>query len=56
MRARGEATALREAHRLGINPGGDVELFPVPEEHEAETEGLRGRLLSRRELEGAGLA
>lgn len=49
------ARAITQAHRLGINPGGQVKaLGPLPDEGMAEhvPMKMRNRLLSREEIEG----
>jgi hypothetical protein len=48
--------AVAEAHRLGINPGGEVLGVPVPEEHEAEARTVMNRLLSRADMVKLGMA
>lgn len=55
VRASGEASAVTESHQLGVNPGGEIALAPIPEDHVPPPH-LRNRLLSRAELEEAGLA
>ena len=52
IRAPGAVTAAARAHELGINPGGQVESFPFPEEPPA---GMSDRLLGEAELVKAGL-
>jgi hypothetical protein len=51
----GIAEATQTAWDLGINPGGEIQAHPIPEEHVPD-EKYRLRLLSRDELEEAGLA
>lgn len=48
------ASAAKSAHRLGINPGGQVLGFPMPPEGlDIYGESHRNRLLSREDLEAA---
>lgn len=49
----GEAT--QKLWDMGINPGGEVRAYPIPEEHVPD-EQYRNKLLSREELEEAELA
>jgi hypothetical protein len=50
VEARGEAHALQQCHRLGINPGGQVALFAVPEDAPLP-DAAKNRLLSKEDLE-----
>lgn len=45
-------SAVKEAHRLGTNPGGDVRGVEVPEEARAEFTSFIGRLATAEELRG----
>jgi hypothetical protein len=51
VRATNEITAVREAHRLGCNPGGEVGTMRIPDEG-VPPAGWRERLLSREEIAG----
>jgi hypothetical protein len=51
VEAFGVATALDEANRLGLNPGGEVLHAPMPPDGNALCERYRDRLLSRAELD-----
>lgn len=42
--------AVRRAHTLGINPGGDVAVFDIPPGRIVYSDGYRGRLLTLRDL------
>lgn len=55
LRARHFMLAQQESHWLGINPGGSMMAWEWPEEGPAIGDELLGRLLSRSELEQAGL-
>lgn len=50
----GEAT--QKLWDMGINPGGEVKAYPYPEDEEPPPEEYRNKLLSRDQLEEAGLA
>ncbi len=52
VEARGHTQALQQSHRLGINPGGEVELIQVPSHAVGELPpNYKNRLLSKAELE-----
>ncbi len=52
VEARGHTSALRESHRLGINPGGQVLHFPIlPVVAFRIPQTLRNKLLTRLELD-----
>jgi hypothetical protein len=51
VEAFGVATALEEANRLGINPGGEVASVQIPPAGAAICAQYRDRLLSKAELE-----
>lgn len=48
-------TATHIAGRLGINPGGEVAAWVIPDAHIARVEGYTYRLLSHDDLEAAAL-
>jgi hypothetical protein len=49
IKAHGIGTAVREAHRLGINPGGQVLGVEIPDER-LPSEQFRNRLLSKEDI------
>lgn len=49
VRAMGMGTAVRESHRLGINPGGEVRGMAFPASIEPPSPFFRYRLLTREE-------
>lgn len=51
----GGGEAIQNAWTIGCNPGGEVMSIPIPEQHVPD-EQYRRRLLSKEELEEAGLA
>jgi hypothetical protein len=51
----GMGEAIQNAWTMGINPGGEVQAIPIPEEHVPD-EQYRRRLMPKKELEEAGLA
>ncbi len=53
VQAQGITTATMRAHRLGINPGGQVAAYEVPSEVEIQP-GMMDRLLNREEAESLG--
>ena len=55
MHGGGMAEAVQNAWSMNLNPGGEVQGVPIPEEHVPEAK-YRRRLLSRAELKEAGLA
>lgn len=54
LEAYGHADALLRSDELGLNPGGEVQMFTVdPEDH---PEALRNRLLKKPDLAGFGVS
>lgn len=49
VKASNDVMAVREAHRLGINPGGEVAMWG-PFTDEQVREGMRNRLLDREDI------
>ena len=47
--------AVKMAHKLGVNPGGDVTGLPVPEAKQAEFAKYKDRLVSQSELNDDGI-
>lgn len=50
VNARGEMHAVQRCHDLGINPGGQVAIFDIPD-GAPRPEGVEDRLLSKRDLD-----
>lgn len=52
VHAIGPAHAVRRSYELGANPGGEVQIFPVPDGYVPVS--YRNRLLNRRDLADLG--
>lgn len=53
LEAYGFGDALYRSHKMGLNPGGEVQGFKVP--YEDHPEALRNRLLKKTDLAGFGV-
>lgn len=54
--AGGISEATQKLWDMGINPGGEVKAYPYPDDEEPPPEQYRNKLLSKAQLEEAGLA
>lgn len=53
VKAYGFGTAVRKTHKLGINPGGEIQGVPAPPGMPAPPWNYRHRLLTRKEIDEA---